>query len=260
LNKAVWWFSDCLRIVLPDARFGPIVEKLEADSQFSDFAASFLQKVGTGISRVGVQQTEVGVQQFPSELTSFLARQQQKGQHAVLMMGDGSDIRLKDGDSSTLINRRVTAYHSLAHGKEYGLAFGDESDGTRRLLELLPVLHTMSNQCRVFVIDELDRSLHPLLSAEFVRFFADSCQGCRSQLIITTHDTHLLNQDLLRRDEIWFVEKDSEQQSVLTSLVDYSVRNDLRIERGYLAGRFGAIPVIGDLASLREQLDTASKE
>ena len=72
----------------------------------------------------------------------------------------------------------------------------------------------------------------------------------KSQLIFTTHDTHLLNLDLLRRDEIWFVEKQRGGNSSLYSLAEFKIRPDLQVEKGYLNGRFGAIPFIGDISSL----------
>ncbi len=73
-------------------------------------------------------------------------------------------------------------------------------------------------------------------------------------MIVTTHEAHLLNQELLRRDEYWFVEKDSGQQTQLISLSDFKVRNDLQIERGYLQGRFGGIPVIGSMTEIENLL------
>jgi AAA15 family ATPase/GTPase len=77
-------------------------------------------------------------------------------------------------------------------------------------------------------------------------------------LIVTTHEAHLLNQELLRRDEYWFVEKDSGQQTQLISLSDFKVRNDLQIERGYLHGRFGGIPVIGSMTEIEKLLGNPS--
>ena len=108
------------------------------------------------------------------------------------------------------------------------------------------------------MIDELDRSLHPLLSHALLRFFVESCPGACQQTIVTTHETHLLDLDLLRRDEIWFVEKDDRQQSHLYSLTSMRVRKDLRIEKSYLQGRFGAVPFVGGMDKLRELIECGS--
>ena len=112
-----------------------------------------------------------------------------------------------------------------------------------------------ADQNKVVVIDELDRSLHPLLCWEFIRFFSETRPGDRKQLIVTTHEAHLLDQKLLRRNEYWFVEKDAAQQSRLVSLSDFNIRNDLQIEKGYLQGRFGAIPVIGSIERTQTPVD-----
>ena len=117
-------------------------------------------------------------------------------------------------------------------------------------MQLLPVLAEMRKSNRVYVVDELDRMLHPLLSHLFVETFLNFKNNKNSQLIFTTHETSLLNLDLLRRDEIWFVEKDQVGASHMYSLASLKIRPDLKIERGYLQGRFGAIPFIGNTHSL----------
>jgi AAA15 family ATPase/GTPase len=85
--------------------------------------------------------------------------------------------------------------------------------------------------------------------------------GASRQLVVTTHEAHLLNQDLLRRDEYWFMEKDDTQQSRLVPLSDYSnVRKDLQLEKGYLNGRFGAVPMIGSTQQLERLLAPFTKD
>ena len=106
----------------------------------------------------------------------------------------------------------------------------EESDGTRRLLQLIPALKSLKDGPRVYVIDEIDRSLHPILVRGFLDFFLNSCKGERRQLIMTTHESSLLDQDLLRRDEIWFAEKDDSGATSLYSLLDFKVRKDLEIQ------------------------------
>jgi len=118
----------------------------------------------------------------------------------------------------------------------------------------LPALYHLHTRSKVYVIDEFERSLHPLLAYAFLRFFVDGCSGSSQQLIVTTHETYLLDQELLRRDEIWFTEKDAEHQSHLYSLTDMKVRKDLRIEKSYLQGRFGAIPFVGGMEKLKQFL------
>jgi len=139
----------------------------------------------------------------------------------------------------------------------YALPFDEESDGTQKLLNLIPAIMHSNSESKVFIIDEVDRSLHPLLTKLVIQFFTQAKPDNGSQLIVTTHDTHLLDQSLVRRDEIWFTEKDDSQQTNLYPLTDMTARNDLRIEKGYLQGRFGGIPFLATAEVIEKILDIA---
>lgn len=121
----------------------------------------------------------------------------------------------------------------------------EESDGTRALFAFAgPWLDAIENE-RVLVVDELDTSLHPLLVHHLVKRLHH--EGTKAQLIFTTHDTTLLSQKLLRRDQVWFMEKDDKSATRLYPLSDFSPRDNEAIERGYLNGRYGGIPFLKDL-------------
>lgn len=124
-----------------------------------------------------------------------------------------------------------------------------ESQGTRKLFGLAgPLIETLTRG-EVLVIDEMDARLHPLLTRELIALFNSRPSNSRhAQLIFTTHDTSLLDKSLFRRDQIWFVEKDRQGASTLYSLAEFKVRNDKSFERGYVQGRFGAVPYLGDLS------------
>lgn len=122
----------------------------------------------------------------------------------------------------------------------------DESSGTRNLLFLAGPVMDILRKGLTLVMDELDTSLHPLLVRELVRLFhRPEINIGGAQLIFTTHDTSLLDApDLLRRDQIWFVEKESDQASSLVSLSEFSPRKNEALERGYLMGRYGGVPFL----------------
>ncbi len=121
----------------------------------------------------------------------------------------------------------------------------EESDGTLALFAFAgPWLDVIENE-RVLVVDELDTSLHPLLVQHLVKSLHHA--GTKAQLIFTTHDTTLLSQKLLRRDQVWFMEKDEKSATRLYPLSDFSPRDNEAIERGYLNGRYGGIPFLKDL-------------
>jgi hypothetical protein len=147
-----------------------------------------------------------------------------------------------------VVFRKLLSRHRRSDGQAIDFDLTAESGGTRQLLDLAPALPDVWENDRVFLVDELDRSLHTHLSRLFLETVIAGIteKGARGQFIMATHDTNLLDRKLLRRDEIWFMEKDDAGASHLTSLADYKVSEGLNYENGYLNGRFGAIPFIGD--------------
>ena len=121
----------------------------------------------------------------------------------------------------------------------------EESDGTLALFGFAGPWLDVIGEERVLVVDELDSSLHPLIVHYLVKLLHH--QGRKAQLIFTTHDTTILSQKFLRRDQIWFMEKDDKSASQLYPLSDFSPRDNEAIERGYLNGRYGGIPFLKDL-------------
>ena len=103
---------------------------------------------------------------------------------------------------------------------------------------------------RVYLVDEIDRSMHPMLSQKILECYNSTLTAGRdTQLIFTTHESNLLNLDLIRADEVWFVEKDNSGASHMTSLAEYKPRED--VQKGYLQGRYGAIPFFASIKSLK---------
>jgi hypothetical protein len=132
-------------------------------------------------------------------------------------------------------------------------SFGfQESEGTRKMFELSPFIYRALKEGNPLVIDEFDARFHPLLTKKIVQLF-NSKANKSSQLIFTTHDTNLLSSELLRRDQIDFVEKDKYGASHLYTLVEIKgVRNDASFEKDYIQGKYGAIPFLGDFTNLTD--------
>ncbi|GAA3760549.1 ATP-binding protein [Flavobacterium ginsengiterrae] len=128
--------------------------------------------------------------------------------------------------------------------------FHEESDGTNRLFELAPAFEELLHENdSVYIIDELERSMHPLLAKELLKTYSLNSKT-NSQLIFTTHESHLLDDHILRRDEIWFTEKKSDGSTEFYPLSNFNPRGDKVLERGYLEGRYGGIPFLGDFSKL----------
>ena len=140
---------------------------------------------------------------------------------------------------------KVNTKH-IIQNKEFEFDISEESLGTQIIFSFIPVIKDVLDNGKVLIIDEFDRSLHPFIVKYLVNFFNNSNINKKgAQLIFNTNDTNLLNLDILRRDQIWFTEKNyKDGSSEIYPLDDFSVRNTENIERGYLLGRYGAIPFL----------------
>lgn len=163
-------------------------------------------------------------------------------------------IRIEKVKEPNKQKRQCTIYSqhlTKDSGKYIEIPFSEESSGTKKMFCLFDFIWTSMNSGNVLFIDELNAKLHPLLTRFIVNMFHDSSiNKNNAQLIFTTHDTYILTKDIFRRDEVWFVEKDTNGVSNLYSLAEYKldddskVRNDATYNKDYLAGRYGAIPLL----------------
>lgn len=260
LEPVANWFIKVLTIIPADSdafnlelivlndRFG--------DKSFADFLCEILKLSGTGIDGIEAKDVELDFDKYFPHMSKI-----QKDEFLEDFLGKDNDIALIDGangkryviikdEQKRLRMIQVTTQHRHENGTLVDFAMEEESEGSQRLINLIPVLFMLRlSHEKVIFIDEIDRRLHPLLSYFFIEIALES-NSKENQLIFTTHDTNLLSLDLLRRDEIWFVEKDQKGSSTLYSLAEFKTRPDLKIEKGYLNGRFGAIPFFGNLKSL----------
>lgn len=237
------WFKNVLVIITADQDFSTFYYNNRNDMKFIGFVGDFLRTAGTGIEAVDIVTEEFKFEALP-DITRFF-------KDGNIVSAFKSRMKVMKGDPGKQEIMRIKTRHGNKKDKIF-LEILEESDGTQRLLDYLPFLYSscVAGDEKVLLIDELDRSMHPLLSRMIMSFFLRNEVANKGQMIFTTHDTNLLDKDLLRRDEIWFMEKDKDQNSHLYSLADFKVRPDLSYGKGYLQGRFGAIPFIGDFKNL----------
>lgn len=148
---------------------------------------------------------------------------------------------------------KVNTSH-IVNGNEFEFDISEESLGTQVVFSFIPVLKDVLDNGKVLIIDEFDKSLHPFIVKYIVEIFSDiEINKNGAQLIFNTNDTNLLNLELLRRDQIWFSEKNSlDGSSTIYPLDDFSVRRTENVQKGYLLGRYGAIPFLeNNLDSLK---------
>ena len=210
--------------------------------------SKLIQIFDTGITDIKTRQITVDEmsKMIPVEVVqsifSHLKMQMQMTNMPVIQMtwrveGGFFNIRIQ-GNSEPEITTLV-----LKHGKSvFDFSFVEESDGTKRLFDLIDMLLT-DRPDTVFVVDELERSLHPKLTEHFLKLFMEAHDGVRMQLVFTTHEDTIMDQSLFRRDEIWFVERNADNASKIYSLDRFKERYDKKLSKAYLEGRYGAIPV-----------------
>jgi AAA15 family ATPase/GTPase len=143
----------------------------------------------------------------------------------------------------------ITKHQMIDSDEEREFDLEDESGGTQRLFEIGGLWLTVLERGEILVIDEMERSLHPVLSRFLVKKFHNpESNKNNAQLIFTTHDTTFLCDDLFRQDQVWFVEKEKMSITRLYSLLEFQPQEDESLQTGYLLGRYGAIPFIGGLS------------
>lgn len=240
LRPVFTWFTQKLIVLLPGSgvNFNPLLSlNLLREESGKEKIMQYMRAADIGIDRL-----ELLEEDMPSKPSTAL-------------LPGGLRVRLEIGNpvgaaSPAPKQLRVRAWHKRTDsGKEVPLDLGDESDGTRKLFEFAGGWLRALELGATLIVDELDRSLHPHMTRFLVGLFHSHANDKNSQLVFTTHDTTLLDTDLLRRDQIWFVEKDEQNASHFYPLLEYSPRKDEALERGYLKGRYGAIPFIGNLGA-----------
>jgi len=152
------------------------------------------------------------------------------------------------------VELRIPRFRHEAGTRSAVLDFAFESGGTQRLFSLAGFILAALDKGKTLVLDEIESSLHPLLVRHILGLFHSPTANPRgAQIIFSTHNTSLMDKDLLRRDQIWLTDKGSDQATVLASLSDYSPRKNEAFEKGYLEGRYGAIPLIDMLAMEKDR-------
>ena len=256
------WFQRRFLILSAEALPTNLEMNVHGDELLTELLQAVLRNTGTGIDEVFTKEIVFDFAELPQSLADsaeIQIRAQLAESDAVALNLYGpqeSRTTLKQGEQEQIMQVLLQTRHRGKDGQLVDFNLDEESDGTQRLINLVPLLFMLKhNLDQVIVLDELDRRLHPFLSRFLVQAALEGDGEQYGQLIFTTHDTNLLDLDLLRRDEIWFAEKDKGGASHLYSLAEFKTRTDLKIEKGYLNGRFGAIPFIGDIRRLQGTIE-----
>ena len=244
----VWsWFKNNLILIGPESQFVRFERLGDDQDPLSSSVNEVLLRLDLGLRRI--EGVEIPLDEVPltdEEKEKALETVREKG--GVRLSASPTKRILLTDDNGKLKAQKLVACHSGENGREVQFDLQDESDGSKRTIELLPALMGLCDfsSKKVYVIDEIDRSLHTLLTRTLLEMYLESCSPeSRSQLIFTTHDALLMDQNLLRRDEMWVAERDDEGASRIFSFSEYKdVRYDKDIMKSYLQGRLGGVPRI----------------
>lgn len=242
LSKIVGFFRKT-RFSMNVAVAKELINNTFKKDQVDPRTINFLKSIGTGIT--GFRQTEIEIPETIRNMTKEFVTIARKH------MGDTAII--EEEHSDRLRDVTIEFSHAGISGEPCYFGLERESSGTRRLVLIMNTVFKALDEGNLVVIDELDASLHTFAAAQVLELFENpKFNKNGAQLIATTHDTNLLSLTRLRRDQIWFCEKDAVGATHLFPLSDIKSRPTDNFEQGYLEGRYGAIPFSGDLSSIFE--------
>lgn len=236
------WFEELI-IIFPHTKYnllGKVVKDIDA---VNELYKKYFKIFGIDIDEIKLSKVPSNYIKLGDDIKEEIRKDLLKDDDGAMAMihGEDQDYLVELSEEKTLQFSEVRFVHR--QGKyETDFSLDEESDGTQRLFDLIPMLGYVAESDKVVVIDEIDRSLHCLLTQEMFKNFIESTENRHSQLVCTTHQVLLMDLDLLGRREIWFVEKKA-KESKLYSLDQYKFDGDtLDVARNYLLGRFGGIP------------------
>ncbi|MBP0020785.1 MAG: ATP-binding protein [Cyanobacteria bacterium SBLK] len=254
-ESILYWFQETLKIIFPHTKGITLTLTVQ---QYPELVDEFLEAFGLGIQKIELNESQFNnSEEIPDSIRDRAADRYyfRDLEDNIICLTD-SDITIKKMKDS---DRVIVSTLNTVHDRHDNITFEipEESEGTQRIIDFIPMLISLTLGDVVFIVDEIGRSLHSLLLENIFDIFLNFNQESenpvypRSQLIATTHDTHLLvsqtseysfldSERLFRNDEIWFVEKDKTEQSIMYSLANTNV-DDLDLAKGYFNGRFGAL-------------------
>ena len=243
VKDAFDWLTH-IQVVLPAMRIGYLPHVLDGDSDFADLVNNVIPELKTGISRLTVSKEVINEEEIRgnSAISKALAAAKEKpGKPQMLMETRNDEISNIVVEDGIAYLKTLVAIHADANGRDVEM---------NMTMESMPLLYAVLKGDNVFVVDEIERSIHPIMIKTLMSKISENREA-RGQIIFTTHESCLLDQSIFRPDEIWFAQKDVNQSTQLYPLSDYNIHKTANIENGYLNGRYGGIPFLSNLSDLK---------
>ncbi|WP_312057523.1 AAA family ATPase [Acinetobacter courvalinii] len=255
LNNIFDWFTNSLTVIYPKSKATEgIQHELNNNSDFREVFSRFLNSLDTGIDNISFKEIKRENLSFPEKFldkitSTLLKKGTEKNTASISDVAKGELILVK-----RLKEDQIKFYKLVTQRKILGTdklvdfdSTDEESDGTKRLFDLIPILASAVKGDNVVIVDEIERSLHPNLVQSLIHYYLLFAKESNSQMILATHESALLDQEMLRRDEIWFISKTKCGSSSLHSLSEYNERFDRELRKNYLNGRFNGIPNLSEV-------------
>lgn len=252
IKVAMDWILS-IQLVLPTSKINLLPQALDVDKNFANLVNLLMPELKTGISELAVRKEKIDEAEMVnnSDNRKLLSMVKAKEGKATACNLDGrkelGNLVMEDGQ---LFFKTIYAVHIDSAGNKVEMSMDAESDGTRKLVEYMTIIYLILKSNTVYVVDEIERSIHPIVIKSIIRKISESNEA-KGQIIFTTHESCLLDQSIFRPDEIWFAQKDSNQSTQLYPLSDYNIHHTANIENGYLNGRYGGIPFLSNLSDLK---------
>ncbi len=247
--KAFAWFDNALTIISPDMKPTVLPHMVDVDANYHKFAQDMMCAFHVGITGLSVDKKTLHEFCRDDNLEKQLIVKLENTHGKMLVKNIGKQNVAIVKENNDIFVKQIKLQHLGKNSQTVSFDLNDESDGTVRLLDFVPVFKRSFSDKKVYIIDEVERSIHPLLIKELVSKFSKDHQT-QGQLIFTTHEANLLDQEIFRQDEIWFTEKNSDACTDMYPLSDFKEHGTIDIRKGYLTGRYGSIPFLGNLHDL----------
>jgi len=253
MKMAFDWFAGNLEIIYPSSRPVALVQSLDVKKNLLSFANEIMVSFHTGVSRLDLEKKTIEEffgEENRKEIEKILSEMKSYPDKIIGLMNRDEEIIVVN-EAGKIMAKRLSLHHSTDKGQLIPFTLNQESDGTKRLLQYIPAILDVITNDKIYFIDEIERSIHPLLIRELIRKFSED-EHTKGQLIFTTHESNLLDQGIFRQDEIWFAEKNLHGATELYPLTEFKKEHHtIDLRKGYLTGRYGAIPFLGNLSDLK---------
>lgn len=242
-SKIIDWFKR-IQIIFPTTKVQALPIRIKQDNLLREFISKKLEILDTGVTNVTVSEEKNSLEEIREKLKlpEEIVQDIEDTEHGIVVLNGKYYIFIEENGEKSF--GQLKFEHKLEN-KIVDFDIDDESDGTQRVVDLLPMLFRLEEKKNtMYFIDELDRSLHTKISKYLIQYFLEANEGFNNQLFFTSHDINLLTLDDLIQDEIWFIEKNRLGETKLKPFSNFSIEEGQNALKDYLNGRFGAIPVI----------------